>query len=376
MLWLADKLANIRSLARAYGERGEAIWGEFHQHETKMHCWYYKSVAENVEYELNRTGAYKELISHINYIWPGTFPSEKARYRKYKEVSVDGCRLIGRGAKGNIYRYDDELIIKVYHEGITYKNVEKEIELSRKAFVLGLPTAISFGIVAVGKGYGSMFELIDSPTVSGCIARSPGEVDHYAKLMAELARQIHGTKTQGDGFPPAMIMMREWVMGGVGRTDEDIAEHMLSLLDALPPTEGLIHGDFHTGNVLLQNGEPVLIDLDRMSCGSPIADLAGMYMFYVAFGEEDPGVVEGYMGFSYETAQRFFRSFLRLYLQTEDEETIGRVTDKAALLCYVRMISRILRSAELTEQQKKSIERLKGKIRELMGKVENLDPFA
>jgi tRNA-dihydrouridine synthase len=54
-----------------------------------------------VELSLNKTGAFKELIKHINFIWPGTFDSEKARYKKYREVSVDGCKLIGRGAKGN-----------------------------------------------------------------------------------------------------------------------------------------------------------------------------------------------------------------------------------------------------------------------------------
>ncbi|MBR0455340.1 MAG: HD domain-containing protein [Firmicutes bacterium] len=31
MLWLADKLSNIRSLAESYSEKGEAIWQELHQ---------------------------------------------------------------------------------------------------------------------------------------------------------------------------------------------------------------------------------------------------------------------------------------------------------------------------------------------------------
>ena len=113
MLWLADKLANIRSLAGEYSEKGEKIWESFHQRDPEMHRWYYATIAEQLELSLNKTGAFKELIKHINFIWPGTFDSEKARYRKYREVSVDGCRLIGRGAKGDVYRYDDELVIKV-----------------------------------------------------------------------------------------------------------------------------------------------------------------------------------------------------------------------------------------------------------------------
>ena len=80
MLWLADKLANIRSLARDYSETGESIWARFNQKDPAMQCWYYRTVAEYLELELNKTGAYKELIKHINYLWPDTFDSDKAMY--------------------------------------------------------------------------------------------------------------------------------------------------------------------------------------------------------------------------------------------------------------------------------------------------------
>ena len=194
MLWLADKLANIRSLSGIYSERGEEMWQELHQNDPEVQRWYYQSVAEIVELSLNKTGAFKELIKHINFIWPGTFNSEKARYKKYREVSVEGCKLLGKGAKGEVYRYDEELVIKVYNQNNTYRDVEREIASARRAFVLGIPTAISFGIVSVGDRYGSMYELMETETVSQCIARAPGQVDTYAKIMAQLARTIHETE--------------------------------------------------------------------------------------------------------------------------------------------------------------------------------------
>ena len=45
MLWLADKLANIRSLAGNYSERGEKLWENFHQRDPEMHHWYYRTIA-------------------------------------------------------------------------------------------------------------------------------------------------------------------------------------------------------------------------------------------------------------------------------------------------------------------------------------------
>ncbi len=176
MLWLADKLANMRSLARIYSERG---------------------------------------------------------------------------AKGDVYRYDDELVIKVYNQNNTYHDVEQEIALSRKAFILGIPTAISFGIVSVGERYGSMYELVDSETLSACIARSSGQVETYAKMMADLAHMIHDIEADESDFPDGAERLRAYVRGGLDYEDASLAHRVLKLIDALPPTNHLIHGDFHTSNVFL-----------------------------------------------------------------------------------------------------------------------------
>ena len=372
ILWLADKLSNIRSLAGNYSELGDNIWSTFHQTDPELHCWYYTKVAEYVELELNRTGAYKEFIKHINFVWPGSFEPDKTRYRKYKEVSIDGCKLIGRGAKGDVYRYDDELIIKVYNENNTYSDVEREIELSRKAFVMGLPTAISFGIVAVGDRYGSMLELLDSPSVSQCIATTPRRVEYYAQLMADIAHMIHDTHTDDSAFPHAIDTMKAWVNEGIARDDEELAARLLVLIENLPETNCLVHGDFHTGNVLLQNGEPILIDLDRMAVGHPIVDLTGIYMSYVAYGEEDPKRTLDFMEFSYDIARSFFDTFIRRYLKTDDESKITEVTDKAALMCYARIIRQIRKKRILSEKDTDSKDKLIERIRGLLDRVDSL----
>ena len=342
MLWLADKLANVRSVARNYSEQGEKLWESFHQHDPEMHHWYYKTVAEQLELSLNKTGAFKEFIKHINFIWPGTFDSEKARYRKYKEVSIEGCRRIGRGAKGDVYRYNDELVLKVYNGNNTYSDVEREIAMARKAFVLGIPTAISFGIVSVGDKYGAMYELVDSETVSSCISCNPGQLEIYAKMMAELAHTIHSTAvTPVDGFPKVSERVRAYIEGGIGREDAALSGKVMALIEALPDTDTLLHGDFHTGNVFLQSGEPLLIDMDRLATGHPVVELSDLYYFYMILGEDNPSVVERFMGFSYDTARRFMRLFLKYYLGTEDEARLNEVSEKASLIGYSRLIRKI-----------------------------------
>ena len=373
MLWLADKLANIRSLARVYSERGESMWEMLHQSDPSMQCWYYKTIAETVELSLNKTGAFKELIKHINFIWPGTFDSEKARYTKYREVSVDGCKLLGRGAKGDVYRYDDELVIKVFNQNNTYHDVEQEIAQSRKAFILGIPTAISFGIVSVGDRYGAMYELVETETVSQCIARAPGQVETYAKMMAELAHTIHSVEvTEEDGFSDVSERYLNYVRGGIAYENEALTEKCIRLIEGISHSATLVHGDFHTGNVFLQNGEPLLIDMDRVAIGHPIAEISDMYYFYVVLGEDDPSVVENFMGFSYQTSKQFFHSFLKYYLDTDDENKLNEVIEKASLLCYIRIIRKIRKKGSVSESERQKIQYYIDKIAELTEIIDSL----
>lgn len=371
IMWLADKLSNIRSLAGGYSEKGEDVWNIFNQKDPAMHRWYYKSVAEAIEYELNRTGAYKEFIKHINFLWPGTFDVDKTKYRKYKEVSVEGCRLIEQGSKGSVYRYDDELVIKVYNENNTYKDVESEIAKSRKAFILGLPTAISFGIVAVGKRYGAMFELVDSESISKYIAADPGRVKYYAGVMAQVTKLIHSTEADDDTFPDHTDMMREWINEGIGKEDEQMAAAINGLLDALPPTKHMVHGDLHTGNVLMYQSQPLLIDLDRISTGHPIADISNLYMSYIVMGREDPEESKRFMGFSPDISRQFYDAFMEQYLDG-DADCIRKASDKAELLCSTRYIRRIRKKKELTDSDIMTIARLKDAIADMLKKVDDL----
>lgn len=372
MLWLADKLSNLRSIAQAHSEKGEAIWERLHQKDPKMQCWYYKSIAETLELSLNKTGAFKEFIKHINSIWPGTFDSEKAKYKKYKEVSLDGCKLIASGAKGDVYRYDDELVLKVYNQNNTYKDVEQEIASSRRAFILGIPTAISFGIVSVGDKYGAMYELMDSQTISKFITRTPSQVEYYAKLMSQLAHTIHEIPVTDNEFPSVKSRIIGYIEGGLSKESPELSEKCTKLFEELTTRSTLLHGDFHTNNVFLQKDEPLLIDMDRLSYGHPIIEISDLQYFYETLGEENPAVVEKFMGFSYQTAKEFYKQFLRYYFDTDDEAKLNDIREKASLICNVRLINKFYKKGKPTESERAIVEKCKENISSLLKKHDTL----
>lgn len=68
ILWLADKLANLRSLHRSWREQGDAAFNIFHQKDKKEQAWYYNSIAAYTA-ELVQTDAYAEYCRHLHDIF-------------------------------------------------------------------------------------------------------------------------------------------------------------------------------------------------------------------------------------------------------------------------------------------------------------------
>lgn len=70
ILWLSDKLSNIRSLCRLQAVRRDAMWDDFHQKDSRVQEWYYRSIAEVLS-DLSDTQAYKEYVFLTNLLFGG-----------------------------------------------------------------------------------------------------------------------------------------------------------------------------------------------------------------------------------------------------------------------------------------------------------------
>ncbi len=68
ILWLGDKLSNMRSFYRSYLEKGKAMWNDFNQKDEKMQEWYYREIADALS-EFKDTAAYTEYIYLMNKIF-------------------------------------------------------------------------------------------------------------------------------------------------------------------------------------------------------------------------------------------------------------------------------------------------------------------
>ena len=59
MVWLGDKLANVRSIYRDWKVEGDAMWQRFNQKNVSEQAWYYSSIVKLTE-RLSDTSAWIE----------------------------------------------------------------------------------------------------------------------------------------------------------------------------------------------------------------------------------------------------------------------------------------------------------------------------
>ena len=96
--------------------------------------------------------------------------------KRLREVSVDGCPVIGRGYYGTVYRLDVDTIVKVYEVPDSLAMIENEQNMAKEAFIKGIPTAISYDMVKVGDQYGSVFELLKATTFNDELIKAPENI--------------------------------------------------------------------------------------------------------------------------------------------------------------------------------------------------------
>ena len=188
-------------------------------------------------------------------------------HKAKRQISVEGLTEIGHGQNGHIYRMDADTIVKVFRSNIDYSMVCNEISKAKAAFMLGIPTAISYDIVKVGPCYGVVYELLNARDLSDCMKEDPDHRDDYIRLFASVMRQMHSMEIDSDQFPSARATTLASLSYAKGRifTDEEY-EMVKAIMENVPDRKTFIHGDCHAGNVMLQGNELMFIDLPCAGC--------------------------------------------------------------------------------------------------------------
>lgn len=263
--------------------------------------------------------------------------------KAYRRLSVDGCEVIGQGANGKVYRLDPDTVIKVYMNPDSLPDIQRERELARKAFVMGIPTAIPYDVVRVDESYGSVFELLNAKSLAKILIEDPDRLDECARTSVELLKKIHATELKPGDMPDEKAVALGWAEFLKDHLPADQYDKLHGLIAAIPEDHHMMHGDYHVKNVMIQNGETLLIDMDTLCLGHPVFEFASIFAAYLGYGEVDHDVVSKFFGFPFDTSAELMRRIFCYYFDLHDEAAYQEHLDKARVIGYTRMMRRAIR---------------------------------
>ncbi len=251
-----------------------------------------------------------------------------------RKVDITDAEVIGDGFFSTVYRLDKDTIVKVFNRTSDPNQIERELRLAKEAFVLGVPTAISFDIVRVGEKLGVCFEMLDCMSLKTAVLTHPKRSKEYLTKYAELLKKINTTEC----FNPIIPEIKKHYLDKIEKIKPYLEEKYYlkakRLVESIEDRKTFVHGDCHFKNIMVQKDELILIDMDTLSVGHPIFELAAIYAPYCAFNEDDPGNSERFFGITSEEADAIYNGLINLYFGKDDPV----IKDKIKLVAYIHMV--------------------------------------
>lgn len=263
--------------------------------------------------------------------------------RAKRELSIEGKELIGEGANGKVYRYDIDTIIKVYKDSSHIEYIENEISMSKKAFILGVPTAIPFDIVKIKEGgYGAVYELLKSDVLSSLIAKYPEKTVYFIKLFAEALSKFLHSETFDETLPKKIEYPNSWVsfLDENHIFSDEVIAKIKALLRTVENGHTLVHGDFHIKNVMLQKEEPIIIDMDTLGIGHPIFELTYTFYSMVEFDKIRPEKSFKFFGINYDVVSKIYYDTFDMIFKDKSKEEKKDIQNKITFLANLRIAYR------------------------------------
>ena len=223
--------------------------------------------------------------------------------RKYRVITTDGTQYLQR-------------ITPVEKSG----NREELFRLQKQVAALGIPMCkpVEFGTCEEGVyTLQTWIEGVDAEDLIHCLREC--EKYDYGYEAGKLLRRIHSIQA-----PEGQPDWENWFGQKMDRKIQQYrecpvqfegAEHMIAYMEAnrhllKGRPQSLQHGDYHIGNMMVENGRLVIIDFDRMDYGDPWEEFNRIVWCAQKSAIFATGMVEGYFG---DSVPEEFWSLLALY---------------------------------------------------------------
>lgn len=179
--------------------------------------------------------------------------------------------MIGQGNTAEIYRVDDNKVLKLFHLGLNKEVVEREYQngISVQRILDFVPRV--YDLVEIDGRSGIIYQEIKGTDMLKIMSKSFFKINHYAKKLAHYHLYIHKP------IMDHISTVKEKLVDDLSCVDmltDEIKEKLRKYLKQLPEGNDLCHFDFHPGNIMITENKAVFIDWMTACKGDACADVA------------------------------------------------------------------------------------------------------
>ena len=179
--------------------------------------------------------------------------------------------MISSGRTAEIFAWKDDQVLKLFLKEFSAEDAEFEARVTEAAHKAGLPVPAVEGAVKVDDRAGIVFERVEGPIMTIAMVSRPWKFFKLARMMAELHQAMHSCEMPG--LPSQREALKRIIRDRVALPSH-MKEALLKVLEQLPDSNALCHGDFHPENILMTARGPIVIDWLTAKRGDPMADVA------------------------------------------------------------------------------------------------------
>jgi thiamine kinase-like enzyme len=178
--------------------------------------------------------------------------------------------LIGQGATADVFDIGDNKVVKLFHSGYSENARIREWENSILLDQVDIPIAKSYGMITYKDRYGIVYDKINGVSLLEILLQTY-DVEKYAKVMADIHKQLLSKDLPGAASIKSILQRNIEHADGLSGISK---AGLLDMLHALPDSNGLCHGDFHFGNILMTQQGCYVIDFMNICKGHRYSDIA------------------------------------------------------------------------------------------------------
>ena len=241
------------------------------------------------------------------------------------EINLEGWVQCGEGSTSHVFynKADDTLFLKLLKEGFPPDFLLGELRKTRAAMDLGFPVPACYGHVYAGNRIGLISQRIkDNVALGQKVQDDPDFLDRCAWILADHLKQLTTTQADLARMDSVKDMYRDNVVSSTFFPPEAQAR-VLAFIDIIPDATTCLHGDFHTGNIIIAQDKTYLIDLACFTYGYPLFDVASLYFINRYRAATAPDRVMDLYYLTTEQAFRIWELFCKYYAGVEGTSSLA-----------------------------------------------------